>query len=175
MPAVACATRVTAPLMQYLNCLECACLSGVGFASRVVWQNLVERILRLKIYNSQFWKEACFGLTGTQALHEKLEICVWRAFLRLLSVSSPSRCTWSLITPKQHSPLASRFRASAGSVFVPTLCGPQGLANPFLAALVLRFLSPWQPSLWWTVQSSWTTWAAPLGASTSPRTSFVWC
>ena len=35
---------------------------GLVFADA---QNLVERILRLRIYNSQYWKEACFGLTGT--------------------------------------------------------------------------------------------------------------
>lgn len=29
-------------------------------------QNLVEKIIRMKVYNTTYWKESCFGLTGTR-------------------------------------------------------------------------------------------------------------
>ncbi len=31
-------------------------------------QNLIEKITRLKIYNSTYWKEQCFGLTAESLL-----------------------------------------------------------------------------------------------------------
>ena len=33
-------------------------------------QNLVEKILRMKIYNSTYWKERCFGLTAETLVDE---------------------------------------------------------------------------------------------------------
>jgi pre-mRNA-splicing factor 38A len=34
-------------------------------------QNLIEKIIRMKIYNHPYWKESCFGLTG-----ETLKSCL---------------------------------------------------------------------------------------------------
>lgn len=47
-----------------------SCLKYVkyGFRAHAVRlirsQNLVEKIIRMKVYNTTFWKESCFGLTG---------------------------------------------------------------------------------------------------------------
>ena len=37
-------------------------------------QNLVEKILRMKIYNTTYWKEHCFGLTAASVV-EKVCTC----------------------------------------------------------------------------------------------------
>ena len=37
-------------------------------------QNLIEKILRSKIYNHAFWKEHCFGLTAESLVDKAMEI-----------------------------------------------------------------------------------------------------
>lgn len=37
-------------------------------------QNLIEKILRMKIYNSVYWKEHCFGLTAESLVDKAVEI-----------------------------------------------------------------------------------------------------
>lgn len=37
-------------------------------------QNLVEKILRMKIYNSTYWKERCFGLTAETLVDEAVSL-----------------------------------------------------------------------------------------------------
>lgn len=32
-------------------------------------QYLVEKIIRMRIYDSKYWKEECFALTGSQFVH----------------------------------------------------------------------------------------------------------
>lgn len=36
-------------------------------------QNIVEHILRQRIYANNFWKEHCFGLTGMNLIH----VVIW--------------------------------------------------------------------------------------------------
>lgn len=37
-------------------------------------QNLVEKILRMKIYNSMYWKEHCFALTAESLVDKAVEL-----------------------------------------------------------------------------------------------------
>ena len=37
-------------------------------------QNLVEKILRMKIYDSMYWKEHCFGLTAESLVDKAVQI-----------------------------------------------------------------------------------------------------
>ena len=37
-------------------------------------QNLVEKITRLKIYNSVYWKESCFGLTAETIIDKAIAL-----------------------------------------------------------------------------------------------------
>ena len=37
-------------------------------------QNLVEKILRAKIYNHAYWKEHCFGLTAESLVDKAMEL-----------------------------------------------------------------------------------------------------
>ncbi len=37
-------------------------------------QNLVEKILRMKIYNTMYWKEHCFALTAESLVDKAVEL-----------------------------------------------------------------------------------------------------
>ena len=51
-------------------------------------QNLVEKILRMKIYNTTYWKEHCFGLTAASVVEKvSLASCWVFALLDLFSWS----------------------------------------------------------------------------------------
>jgi hypothetical protein len=75
-------------------CRPCARRRSHAACTRLLWQNLVEKILRLRIYNDTYWKEACFGLTGDATAMHMLDGSVgracarcWRAQLRCPCVS----------------------------------------------------------------------------------------
>ena len=38
-------------------------------------QYLVEKIIRTRIYDCQYWKEECFALTGEQ---DRLQLCIYK-------------------------------------------------------------------------------------------------
>jgi hypothetical protein len=47
-------------------------------------QYLVEKILRAKIYDCRYWKEFCFGLSGTLKML-KFQNCFWHFVMFSLS------------------------------------------------------------------------------------------
>ena len=50
-----------------------------------VQQYLVEKILRSKIYDCQYWKEHCFGLTGNNYSHFPVPLISFSSCMRLIS------------------------------------------------------------------------------------------
>lgn len=49
---------------QHWHPLQLTCTDAVWLVVRPLCQNLVENILRKRIYNDRYWKESCFALTG---------------------------------------------------------------------------------------------------------------
>ena len=65
-------------MLQYMRvpcgamgaCLRLRSAEGRSFAV----QNLVEKILRTKIYNTMYWKEHCFALTAESLVDKAVEL-----------------------------------------------------------------------------------------------------
>lgn len=69
----------------------------VKHAGCVCVQNLVEKIVRSKIYDCQYWKEHCFGLTAESLIDKASSMLLERRQLQFQLLIHLQRLTWQQI------------------------------------------------------------------------------
>ena len=62
----------------------------LALTAALALQNLVEKILRMKIYNTTYWKEHCFGLTAASVV-EKVCPCPKSPLPAPVRISTPTK------------------------------------------------------------------------------------
>ena len=61
-------------VLQYFNTRLCTLGSALSTPVPLSLQNLIEKILRMKIYSSMYWKEHCFALTAESLVDKAVDL-----------------------------------------------------------------------------------------------------